>query len=118
MTAWELQRTAQCKKCPWIKGVDPHQIPSGYCEMKHKALAGTIAKPGELPDLSEPLRVMACHETESAHCVGWLVNQAGPGNNIGLRLRLMTCSNVGSIRLRGDQHDAFVDTLPSSCSAG
>lgn len=67
IAAWRLQRTAQCAKCPWIKGVDPHQIPGGYCETRHRALAGTIAAPGEIPDLAGPLRVMACHETHAAH---------------------------------------------------
>lgn len=110
---WNLKRTHQCKKCPWIKGVDPHDIPGGYCETKHANLASTIARPGEL-NLGT-LSVMACHESpvgDEAHCVGWLVNQAGPGNNIGLRLSLMSCGNSGEIRLRGDQHERFEDTLP------
>lgn len=107
---WKLKRTAQCKKCPWRKDVDPHDIPNGYCETKHQRLESTIAKPGEFP--SGPLRVMACHETDDAHCVGWVAHQVGPGNNIGLRMQLMTCSNVKAIRLVGDQHETFQDTLP------
>jgi hypothetical protein len=55
---------------------------------------------------------MACHETEAAHCVGWLVNQIGPGNNISLRIRMISCENVRKIRLRGAQHATFEDTLP------
>ena len=110
MSAWKLKRTAQCAKCPWIKAVNPHDIPNGYCETKHRSLEGTIATPGELT--SGPLRVMACHETDKAHCIGWLANQAGPGNNIGLRLQLMTCENASAIRLRGEQHATFEDTLP------
>ena len=31
---WNLKRSAQCAKCPWIKGVDPHDIPDGYCKYK------------------------------------------------------------------------------------
>jgi hypothetical protein len=110
--AWKLKRTAQCKKCPWRKDVDPHDIPNGYCETKHANLAGTIAEPGALPNLSQPMRVMACHETADAHCVGWLMNQAGPGNNIGLRLQLMSCENISKVRLVGEQHPTFEDTLP------
>lgn len=112
MTKWKLKRTAQCAKCPWIKGSDPHEIPNGYDEEKHCALESTIAKPGDLSGLCGPLNVMACHETDDAHCVGWLVNQVGPGNNIGLRLQLMSCENARNIRLRGDQHETFEDTLP------
>lgn len=55
---------------------------------------------------------MACHETDSAHCLGWLVNQLGTGNNIGLRLQMMSCENASKIRLRGEQHETLEDTLP------
>jgi hypothetical protein len=109
---WKLARTAQCAKCPWIKGSNPHEIPNGYDEAKHRALACTIAKPGDLGGIFGTQRAMTCHQTHDAHCVGWLMNQLGPGNNIGLRLRLMTCENVGAIRLRGEQHETFEDTLP------
>ncbi len=112
MSKWKLKRTAQCAKCPWIKGSDPHEIPNGYDEEKHCALESTIAKPGDLAGLTGALNVMACHETQDAHCVGWLVNQAGPGNNIGLRLQLMNCENSRNIRLRGEQYETFEDTLP------
>ena len=110
---WRLQRTAQCAKCPWIVGVNPRDIPNGYCEVKHRALASTIAEPADLLQLGGPLRVMACHETDDAHCVGWLHNQLGTGNNIGLRLRMMSCQNASKLRLRGEQHGCFEDTLPT-----
>lgn len=110
---WKLKRTAQCPKCPWIVGTDPHEIPNGYCEEKHRALASTIATPGDLAGvLSGVQHAMACHETEDAHCVGWLANQLGPGNNIGLRLSMRNCENGAAIRLRGKQHKTFEDTLP------
>lgn len=113
MAAWKLKRTAQCAKCPWRVDVDPHDIPGGYCETKHQGLASTIAKPGDLSALAGgSLKVMACHETDDAHCVGWLANQLGPGNNIGLRMQMMSCENVSNIRLVGEQHETFEDTLP------
>lgn len=108
---WKLKRTAQCAKCPWLVDVDPHEIPNGYDEDKHRALSCTIASPGEFRAGAQ--RAMACHETHDAHCIGWLVNQVGPGNNIGLRLRMMSCENAGAIRLRGEQHQTFADTLPA-----
>lgn len=49
---WKLKRTAQCAKCPWRVDVDPHDIPNGYCEVKHRALESTIARPGELLKLT------------------------------------------------------------------
>jgi hypothetical protein len=110
--SWKLKRTAQCAKCPWRKDVDPHDIPNGYCETKHRNLASTIATPGALPNLGAPLAAMACHETDDAHCVGWLMNQIGTGNNIALRMHVRTCSNIGNVRLVGEQHQTFEETLP------
>lgn len=109
MTGWRLKRTAQCQKCPWRVGVDPRDIPI-YCEAKHRALKRTIAEPGRI-DLGA-VRAMACHETGDAHCIGWLMNQVGAGNNIALRIQMTSCQNAGKIRLRGEQHRTFEETLP------
>jgi hypothetical protein len=106
---WKLKRTKQCAKCPWRTDVDPHEIPDGYTEEKHRALADTIAEPGSLRSTG---KVMACHETHDAHCVGWLVNQLGPGNNLPLRMQMMTCDNARNITVVGEQHERFEDTLP------
>src|SRR3954470_19124799 len=106
--SWKLKRTAQCEKCPWRVEVDPHDIPNGYDEDKHRALACTIAEPGSLRGTGH---AMTCHETADAHCVGWIVNQLGPGNNLALRMQMMTCENARAIRLRGEQHQRFEDTL-------
>ncbi len=109
---WSLKRTRQCKKCPWRVGVNPRTIPDGYSEDRHKALERTIAKPGDLSNLYGEQHVMACHETDDAHCIGWVVNQVGPGNNIGLRLRMRNCINASRIEVLGAQHRTFEDTLP------
>ncbi|WP_436233323.1 DUF6283 family protein [Flagellatimonas centrodinii] len=109
--SWSLKRTVQCVKCPWRIATNPRDIPNGYCETRHRALASTIARPGEIRP-SGPLVAMACHETDDAHCIGWLANQVGPGNNIGLRLHLTQCLNAREITLRGEQHESFEDTLP------
>lgn len=112
--SWALKRTAQCAKCPWRKDVNPHDIPNGYDVGKHEALAGTIADPGDVLGqlTSGTLHIMACHETQDAHCVGWLAHQSGPGNNVALRLSLLSCSNAHKLRLKGEQHATFEDTLP------
>lgn len=110
---WKLKRTAQCAKCPWRKDVDPRDIPNGYCETKHQGLASTIAAQDIMAQLmATEQRVMACHETHDAHCVGWLHNQLGEGNNIMLRLHMRGCENAHKIRLVGEQHERFEDTLP------
>ena len=103
----------QCAKCPWRKDVDPRDIPNGYCEKKHANLRNTIANPG-LFLLGGALRMMACHESKLGKekpCVGWLANQLGPGNNIGLRLAARD-GRFGEFELVGEQHEHFEDTLP------
>lgn len=108
---WKLKRTKQCFKCPWRKDVNPHDIPNGYSEEKHRALSSTIAS-DPLTSILEPTHAMACHETHDAHCIGWLVNQTGPGNNIGLRIQMSSCENYRDVRTVGAQHERFEDTLP------
>lgn len=55
---------------------------------------------------------MACHETHNAYCIGWLVNQLEDGDNIGMRFRMLDCTNVDKIELVGEQHEKFEDTIP------
>jgi len=110
--SWKLKRVRQCDKCPWKVSTNPHDIPKGYSEELHRALECTIAEPGALDGTGD---VMACHEHppgEEAHCVGWLMNQIGSGNNIPLRLQVMSCENIDAVVLEGPQHARFEDTLP------
>jgi hypothetical protein len=103
----------QCKKCPWRVDVDPFDIPDGYCPLKHAALANTIAEPGAVR-IGGTLRMMACHESKSGGampCVGWLVNQIGPGNNIALRMAVMVGRVDGDVATVGAQHPTLEDTL-------
>lgn len=105
--------TRQCKKCPWKVGANPRDIPNGYCEQKHAALKSTVASGSR--SIGGQLRMMACHESlvgSEQPCVGWLANQLGPGNNIGLRLAAMRGRVNGDFRLAGEQHARFEDTLP------
>lgn len=103
----------QCEKCPWRVDVNPHDIPNGYCEVKHANLESTIATPGSL-NLGT-LRIMACHESKPGKeiaCIGWLANQLGPGNNIGLRIAAIRDRALTDFELVGEQHETFKDTLP------
>jgi hypothetical protein len=112
MAAWKLKRVNQCAKCPWRVDTDPNDIPNGYSEDLHRDLACTIAEPGSLRSTG---RAFACHEhdaDEQVHCVGWLVNQLGVGNNLPLRMQMLNCENRGAIRVHGEQHQRFEDTLP------
>jgi Family of unknown function (DUF6283) len=105
----------QCKKCPWRKDVNPRDIPNGYCERKHAALGpATIAEPGAL-NLGARLGIMACHESpvgREVPCVGWLMHQLGPGNNIALRLAVHSGRIDADVETVGEQHETFEDTLP------
>ena len=112
----------QCAKCPWRVGTDPHEIPNGYCATKHARLSSTIAEPGLL-DLEDPiaLRIFACHTTPRGRelpCVGWLVHQLGPGNNLGLRIAIMDGHIDANVQTIGPQHKRFEDTLPRSKPQG
>lgn len=108
-----LKRTKQCAKCPWKTCTDPYDIPDGYDVAMHENLKKTIANPGDpYSTLSGDLHVMACHETDDAHCVGYLYNQLGVGNNIGLRFSIRKFENVSEIQVFGEQHERFEDTLP------
>lgn len=109
--SWKLKRVRQCKKCPWKVTTDPNEIPDGYNVDLHKRISCTIAEPGAY---RVEFKAMACHEHapgDEAHCIGWLVNQLGPGNNIGLRIRMMSCENARYIHIDGEQHERFEDTL-------
>jgi hypothetical protein len=44
--------------------------------------------------------------------VGWLAHQLGPGNNIGLRLAVISGRIDVNFELIGEQHETFEDTLP------
>jgi hypothetical protein len=112
--SFRLKRTTQCAKCPWRVDIDPHDIPNGYSEDKHCGLKNTISKPGDVGAMFAPgIRVMACHEMHDAHCIGWLMNQLGPGNNLALRMHIRNCENMREVKLLGEQHKRFEDTLPA-----
>lgn len=108
-------RNVQCDHCPWRKSTKPAEdIPGGYCESKHRNLAGTIAEPGSLAGIGRSMRAMACHESpvgEEAECVGWVLHQLGPGNNLALRMLAMD-GRYKHLRVVGPQHERFEDTLP------
>ena len=113
---FKLSRTIQCAKCPWKIDTDPHDIPNGYCEVKHGNLEKTIAKEGDF-SFGGSLNIMACHhsnDVDMEHCVGWVENQLGVGNNIGLRLLMMNCENIRDLKVVGAQHERFQDTLPKN----
>jgi len=104
----------QCKACPWKTSTRPERdIPGGYDADKHRDLKRTVRS--GLESIAGPVRVMACHESavgEELPCVGWLVNQIGPGNNIGLRLAIARGKIDAEVETVGPQHATLEKTLP------
>lgn len=104
----------QCAKCPWKVGVNPHDIPHGYSPARHRALKATISQSPEA-SLVERRPMMACHETPvgaELPCIGWRVHQLGPGNNLRVRLAVLSGAIDADVETVGPQHARFEDTLP------
>ena len=113
----ETKQVVQCKTCPWRVDADPFQIPNYSPEM-HEALRNTIANCPRIPTGEQ--RAMACHYSkpgEEYACAGWLHNQLGPGNNIGVRIGVLTGRFPVPV-VDGEQHERFEDTLPRKRRAG
>lgn len=115
MNACRARPRRQCAKCPWKVGTDPYEIPGGYDVDKHRKLDRTLAEPGSFENLHGGFHIMACHETGKGAelpCVGWLHHQLGEGNNLGLRLSVMTGQIDGDVEIVGPQHRSLAATLP------
>ena len=113
----ELKKTKQCVNCPWRVESQPQNIPNGYTIDNHLDLSCTIANSENpindyLDHLqSGVLHVMVCHQTVDAYCIGWLMNQLGNGNNIALRINTINIKNIYDVKLIGEQHKTFEDTV-------
>jgi hypothetical protein len=112
------KRVHQCKSCPWKVTTDPVRDIPNYVPELARSLDGTIATcpmQSLAPVLGgAPMRIMACHYSkpgEEIPCAGWLENQLGPGNNIGVRL-LMVQGKLPVPVTEGEQHERYEDTLP------
>ena len=109
-----MKKQKQCKSCPWRTDCEPERdIPNGYSCDLHAGLKSTIAEPGSFRP-SSGLRAMACHYSPVGReraCAGWLHNQLGVGNNIGVRLAVMS-GKLPVPEVVGEQHETFEDTLP------
>lgn len=111
---WALKRTVQCRHCPFKKSSRLEDIP-GYNAEMHQGLAATIAVEGQMT-IGATLNIMACHHSKPGHddpCIGWLYNQLGPGNNIPLRLKMLSCRNAKDIKVVGEQVEVFQETFKS-----
>ena len=111
----QLAKVRQCKSCPWRVDCVPEQdIPNGYSCDLHERLRNTIATDAIASLFTPVLNVMACHYApvgQEFPCAGWLFNQLGGGNNIGVRMAVIRGS-LPMPEIDGKQHPTFDDTLP------
>lgn len=110
----------QCRKCPWRLDVDPADIPDGFNYEVHRRLGDNVRQTSsQITSRKMPLHVMACHETKEASpgekpCVGWLVNQLGPGGNLMLRIRAMRNDGFADVETVGPQRASYDEILPNA----
>lgn len=103
----------QCKSCPWRVDCVPDRDIPNYVPDLHAKLDASIQS-GLQTMFCRVRHVMACHHSkpgEEFPCAGWLHHQIGPGNNIGVRIAVMT-GHYPVPEIDGDQHETFEATLP------
>lgn len=101
----------QCKRCPW-KVSTGKNIPNGFAEDARERLQRMTAVPGSLERTE---RMMQCHETpneEPLPCVGWLVHQLGSGNNLRLRMAVISGQIDPNVETVGPQHSHPENVVP------
>lgn len=104
----------QCKTCPWRVENDPMDIPNGPKEAAVDLLSGWSTGLQLAPSR---MGGMGCHQSKMDEtdlpCVGWLAWELGPGNNIGLRVRVMRDPRLCNWELVGEQRtlDELVEDL-------
>lgn len=107
------EEVVQCKSCPWRVDCEPDKDIPHYQRDLHVKLERTI-RSGLETVFSSERHSMACHYSEPGKeyaCAGWLYNQLGPGNNIGVRLSVAS-GKMPVPRIDGEQHERFEDTIP------
>jgi len=108
----DYEKVTQCKSCPWRVDCQPMEDIPNYIPDLHHKLDRTI-KSGLETLGCKVMHVMACHYSKPGKefpCAGWLHNQIGPGNNIGVRLRVMTKQMPVPV-VDGKQYETFEETL-------
>lgn len=109
----DVKTVKQCKTCPWRADCDPeHDIPNFDINLARK-LTVTI-RSGVETIFERERHVMACHYSKQGAetpCAGWLHHQIGDGNNIAVRIGVMT-GRYPVPEIDGEQHATFEATLP------
>lgn len=80
----------QCASCPWKLSINPDALPANYGHVDRDAVVRASAEPGSFRRPEGP--PIGCHVVRPGPvlpCVGWLVQQLGPGNNLALRMKVI-----------------------------
>lgn len=97
-------RIQQCALCPWKKSVSILEIPNGPDRESVRRILM------DRPCGMDPGFMMACHDSpigEEQACVGWLVHELGPGNNIPIRIAASRGRfDPSALVLDGPQHES------------
>lgn len=114
VAAIKRSTVVQCKSCPWRVDCVPDADIPNYNPELHRGLHDTI-RSGIETLFQGAARGMACHYSKPGAefpCAGWLHHQLGPGNNISVRMQVMT-GKLPAPEVDGKQHETFEATLPS-----
>lgn len=102
----ELKTIKQCKGCPWKVSVDPPRDVPKYAEGIYDRMRAST-RSGIESLSNRPYAAMACHnqrDGEQRPCAGWLHNQLGVGNNLGVRMRV-AAGKLPVPKVVGEQHE-------------
>jgi hypothetical protein len=96
----------QCATCPWRVGIKPSRdVPDfdpGIYDRMRSSLREGVASMAEKKRI-----VMECHNGKrgaNRPCAGWLHHQLGVGNNLGVRLAVIT-ERMPTPKVFGEQHE-------------
>ncbi len=105
-----IEHPKQCANCPWKKSTKWEDIDcvEGFDMDFYESVRDEYI-PKHMFDKSH--RNMGCHkhEGDDQPCIGWLLHEAGRGNNIGIRLMLSGVENADELETFGPQHTDIRD---------
>lgn len=96
----------QCKTCPWKTSVVPSRDVPNYDPGIYERMQASLRTGVE--SMTEKVRlVMECHNGKrgaNRPCAGWLHHQLGVGNNLGVRLAVIS-GRMPAPKVVGEQHE-------------
>jgi hypothetical protein len=101
-----VKAVRQCKTCPWRVDVVPSRDVPNYDPGIYDRMRASLRT--GIDSIRETTRmVMECHNGKKGAnraCAGWLHHQIGVGNNLGVRMRVIT-GHLPVPKVVGEQHE-------------